>query len=137
MEKSEYWQFVIDTINNEVNKTTETEFVIWEALNSNQEYESLLRRVWAYMDLMQMDLNVTALADFFAAKNADYGDAPIERFGRYGIHVRIFDKIARIKNLDANGKAAVTDESMSDSMRDIVGYCIQAIRAGKVDVGSY
>ena len=57
------------------------------------------------------------------AKNADYGETNILKFGLIGISVRIGDKLARVQNLMAlkiEGK--VTDEKIEDTLLDIINY---------------
>jgi hypothetical protein len=66
-------------------------------------------------------------------KHADYGTANLDRFGAYGILVRVSDKVARIENLThqktlGNAEPEVADETVKDTWRDIAGYAIQAIR---------
>ncbi len=60
-------------------------------------------------------------------KDHDYGSMNLVPYGLLGIEVRISDKISRIKNL-YNKKNKVKDETMLDTIRDIIGYCIQYMR---------
>lgn len=56
-------------------------------------------------------------------KQHDYGPENISRFGRQGLMVRMHDKVARIEHLAAHGRPpAVGDESVRDTLMDIVGY---------------
>jgi len=59
-------------------------------------------------------------------KNHDYGDHNLEVFGLYGIAVRLCDKVMRLANLSQN--EAEVDESIEDTLTDIAGYAINAIR---------
>lgn len=53
-------------------------------------------------------------------KNADYGDA-WQRHGVAGVLVRLSDKSLRLQNLEGR-EALVVDESVTDTLIDIVGY---------------
>lgn len=66
------------------------------------------------------------LVEFYASKQHDYGPMNILRFGPYGIAVRVWDKIARIDNL-LTRDVSPANEPLTDSYKDILGYCIIAI----------
>lgn len=60
-------------------------------------------------------------------KNADYAaaDDPFKNFrrhGLYGIVVRLSDKLARLENYVKSGKLQVKDESVRDTVLDIINY---------------
>lgn len=61
-----------------------------------------------------------------ARKQHDYGHDNILRHGIEGVKVRVWDKIARLKNLQAKG-AEARNESLLDTWTDIIGYSIIAI----------
>jgi len=68
-----------------------------------------------------------------AAKGNDYaGDADalanLRRFGLFGIIVRLSDKFSRLETLAKAGfnTARVTDESLTDTLRDIRNYAFLA-----------
>jgi hypothetical protein len=65
-------------------------------------------------------------ADLLVRKQHDYGHDNINAFGHIGIAVRLSDKIARLLNLK-DRVPAVGDESASDTLEDIVGYCVIAL----------
>ena len=65
------------------------------------------------------------MAHTLASKQHDYGHDNIKRFGVYGILVRLSDKIERYRNLLDKGNA-VRNESIADTVEDIVGYCVVA-----------
>jgi hypothetical protein len=59
-------------------------------------------------------------------KNNDYGSSYFELRDEYGyvaFLVRLADKFARLKHL-AENKPAFEDESVEDTLKDIVGYCL-------------
>lgn len=54
-------------------------------------------------------------------KQHDYGHGNINKFGEFGVIVRLSDKVERYKNLV--GKQAM-NESTNDTLTDIIGYCV-------------
>lgn len=52
-------------------------------------------------------------------RHAKYGAGNIAEFGETGILVRLGDKFARLKN---NRRTSFFDESVDDTLLDIVGY---------------
>ena len=72
------------------------------------------------------------MARLLAAKQHDYGHKNIDRFGLKGIVVRLNDKYERLANLEftrqffADGHTVVpkVDETIVDTLMDIVGYCV-------------
>lgn len=63
------------------------------------------------------------------AKNEDYAiaDDPYRNFrtfGRIGILVRMSDKLARLRTFEERGTLSVPDESVGDTVRDIINYAI-------------
>lgn len=59
-------------------------------------------------------------------KQHDYGHGNINRFGMYGVIVRLSDKIERLENLK-NKDTKAFHESTNDTLMDIVGYCVIAL----------
>jgi predicted DNA-binding protein YlxM (UPF0122 family) len=59
-------------------------------------------------------------------KQRDYGHGNINSFGLVGIVVRLSDKIERYKNLMLK-KREPSHESLVDTLKDIVGYCLIAL----------
>ena len=56
-------------------------------------------------------------------KRGDYGTANINQTGRYGVAVRLLDKVSRLLNLtDKSHKKAPSHETVSDTWTDIIGY---------------
>ncbi len=54
-------------------------------------------------------------------KQRDYSSSNISEFGGYGVMVRLYDKISRLKNLIRN-VAQPNNESISDTWLDISNY---------------
>ena len=66
------------------------------------------------------------MSTLLASKQHDYGHGNITAFGLQGVLVRLSDKIERLINLKSKiGKAK--NESLTDTLRDIVGYCVIAL----------
>lgn len=57
-------------------------------------------------------------------KHHDYGPQNLLRFGTYGLLIRCWDKVCRLKNLQGKDGVAVQDEAVADTYRDLVGYAI-------------
>ena len=65
------------------------------------------------------------VAELLKRKNTDYGgsyDELRDKFGEVAFIIRLHDKLARLKTLTAQ-KAQVNDESIEDTIKDIIGYC--------------
>lgn len=71
-------------------------------------------------------IDPVSMACLLISKQRDYGKDAITRFGRKGLMVRLHDKIARLQNLDGGGRQP-NNESVSDTLMDIVGYCALGI----------
>jgi hypothetical protein len=61
-------------------------------------------------------------------KQRDYGHNNIAKFGITGLVIRVHDKVARAENLlmKQDYENAVENESLFDTLMDIVGYSIIA-----------
>jgi hypothetical protein len=73
------------------------------------------------------------IAELLARKNTDYGDSYVklrEQYGPVGFYIRIADKMGRIEQLDKAG-ALVKEESIEDSISDIIGYCTLELKYRK------
>lgn len=62
-------------------------------------------------------------------KSQDYGSkgdpfANFHTFGSYGILVRMYDKLSRLKSFEEKGFHAVADESSMDTCLDLINYAI-------------
>lgn len=61
--------------------------------------------------------------DLGVAKNADYGESNILKFGLIGILVRLGDKLARIQNLlSSQGSPNIKNEKIEDTLLDMINY---------------
>jgi len=62
-------------------------------------------------------------------KNHDYASREdpyrnFRLFGRFGILVRLGDKFARLRSFEEQGELLVTDESIRDTLLDIINYVV-------------
>lgn len=102
----------------------------WESVNYLHEMQNL--GYYAIRALMIRDKwDKESLATLLTKKQHDYGTKNILAFGPLGICVRMSDKIARLGNL--RGKTA-KNESMIDTLMDIIGYAVVAMM---LDNGSF
>ena len=88
-----------------------------------------------YRHLLVDDIPFTRIAnqmvDTYKRKNADYGDSFSESLDKYGAvaaHVRISDKINRLRSLVVRKQTAqVKDESIADTFLDLACYAIMRL----------
>ena len=66
------------------------------------------------------------MSKLLARKQHDYGHKNITKFGMQGVLVRLSDKVERLINLKTH-KFEAKNESLLDTLRDIVGYCVVAL----------
>ena len=69
------------------------------------------------------------IADLVEKKNQDYGnsfDKTLAEYGNTAYFLRIEDKLSRLKSLSKKD-AAVADESVEDTLKDIIGYTLLMI----------
>lgn len=63
------------------------------------------------------------VGELVIAKNKDYGEINLKEFGKFGIIVRLNDKINRYYNIKEKETTEV-NESLVDTTKDIIGYCL-------------
>lgn len=83
-----------------------------------------------YSGFINTMLNPSMIATTVIRKQNDYGPENISKFGMWGLIVRLHDKIARFENLMSKkrkGANAVSDETVYDTLLDIVGYSTVAL----------
>lgn len=71
-------------------------------------------------------------AEFLLAKHKGYGASPIMRWKHWGILMRIDSKINRFQNL-THGAEGETVEPRSDTINDIIGYCVLGIKLNELE----
>lgn len=83
-----------------------------------------------YSRLINTSLNPSLITTTVIRKQNDYGPENISKFGMWGLIVRLHDKIARFENLMSSKRKAtnaVSDETVYDTLLDIVGYSTVAL----------
>ena len=77
---------------------------------------------------------LTPVAELLKRKNTDYGDSYNQsrrEFGPTAFLLRLNDKFARLKTITKQ-EAKVNDESIEDTIADIIGYCTLELRYRRV-----
>jgi len=92
----------------------------WLALTQNA---IAMSKQYLNADILLSDVVTTVIR-----KQRDYGHNNIAKFGITGLVIRVHDKVARSENLllKDNYSNAVENESLYDTLMDIVGYSIIA-----------
>ncbi len=67
---------------------------------------------------------VGKFVNFLAGKQHDYGPENVLRFGKDGLKVRLWDKIARYENLKKRAGTKAVNESLEDTLKDMIGYVL-------------
>lgn len=81
-------------------------------------------------DKLEWNIATTMLKvyDLFRQRQAKYGPKNIAEFGERGIVVRLFDKLARLRNYYFDGGAEdMGDESVVDAWMDVACYAVIAL----------
>jgi len=87
------------------------------------------------LDTKRFTFLQTEIYNLLVNKQFNYGPKNIIEFGILGIIVRMYDKVARLVNLitkadslkNALNVSTIKDESIIDTLFDIVGYCTMAL----------
>lgn len=66
------------------------------------------------------------IIDLVIMKNHDYGDA-WQRYGVFTPLIRINDKLLRVQTLINGETAMIADETIGDTLKDVVGYALLAL----------
>tara|TARA_R110002020_G_scaffold414739_6_gene624194 strand:- start:2041 stop:2352 length:312 start_codon:yes stop_codon:yes gene_type:complete len=83
--------------------------------------------------IKDLEADVKSVVDKLAlvrkAKGADYSGgvdtfANLRSWGSIGVAVRIGDKVHRLTNIMKSGKVHVKDESLLDTVEDLINYAI-------------
>lgn len=85
--------------------------------------EHLLNKMLSY-NPKDREKIIMKCMDIAYKKNKDYGSANILDFGISGLLVRINDKIARLVNLQKVKTRSVQDETIEDTVEDIINYSV-------------
>ena len=66
------------------------------------------------------------MTDLLVSKQRDYGHQNILQGGLFGVAIRLSDKIERYANLMKKSDGSPANESIIDTLLDMVGYCVIA-----------
>ena len=78
----------------------------------------------------EVDDILAELRGIYIIKNKKYGDSFGRQYRKYGLlssFIRLEDKISRAEQLILNGESPTRDESLIDTLGDMVNYCIMTI----------
>ncbi len=90
--------------------------LLWTEIGIEAIQELRMHNVWDSGEMCTL----------LASKQHDYGHGNITAFGLKGVLVRLSDKVERLINLKSK-KSKARNESLFDTLRDIVGYCVIAL----------
>lgn len=85
------------------------------------------------------NIDISYIHNVLINKQKDYGPSNIMEFGSLGIIIRMFDKVARLRNLTTKGADlllnanSVPNETFLDTLIDIVGYCTIGLMVEEFD----
>ena len=71
------------------------------------------------------------IAELVEKKDKDYNSAfskTLKDYGSVAYFIRIDDKLNRLKNLMLNNNAPVVNESVEDTLKDIIGYTLLMLK---------
>lgn len=95
----------------------------FEEMYEQGDYKTLAKKAWNLAGCEGgYEGDIYDFAAFLEDKQRDYGCGNINKFGRFGLQVRLWDKIARYNNLASQDRPRY--ESLQDTLLDIVGYVV-------------
>ena len=83
------------------------------------------KRPWSMEE--KIIYTVDLMKDVLIKKNKDYGNSfekTLEKYGDTALMLRLEDKMNRLERLFKSGEQNVEDESFTDTVRDLAGYCL-------------
>ena len=84
------------------------------------------------MDEKSIKAITDEVTEILIRKNQDYGGASFD-LGLSGNMVHLWDKVKRYRNLIENPEKEINFESLSDTLKDIIGYAIIGLHLMKND----
>ena len=86
-----------------------------------------------FISLNESDIVVlaTEIAELVEKKDKDYNHAfskTLKEYGNVAYFLRLDDKLNRLKNLMLNNNNAEVNESVEDTLKDIVGYTLLMLK---------
>ena len=126
-----------------VRKRNENSMCVYEFMHDFIYEAYHLYKIFTESDISLPKLLSDIRNNILIPKNSDYSnsaDKTFELFGTTAYCIRIYDKINRLENLChcndgkvlTTTKGLVNDESIIDTIQDIIGYCTLALYSHKV-----
>lgn len=91
-------------------------------------------------DLLKLHLELSLKArDTMRAKNQDYASTAdpfrnFRQFGLLGVLVRMSDKLSRLRTFEERGLTSVKDESIQDTIEDLINYAVIFLAMSREEV---
>lgn len=97
----------------------------YERLYEAEQFAPMARKAWIELRKYRPDWNINDMVSLVSRKQHDYGPGNIKRFGRPGVLVRLWDKVARYQELTRRELVSgETNEPIDETLVDIIGYII-------------
>ena len=117
----------IDKIYLVTDKTYESYYVLNDK-NKNLAYKKSRFEIVHESDIVTI---ATEIAELVEKKDKDYNSAfskTLKEYGNVAYFLRIDDKLNRLKNLMLNNNNATVNESVEDTLKDIIGYTLLMLK---------
>jgi hypothetical protein len=108
----------IDSISEQIRAGTSTRQMF------RKYYCELARLALAQLNKSGDMLDLSEFANMLMSKHIAYGDSGLIKWGHAGMFMRIGSKVDRFENLSKNPSTNNLNESIVDTLTDIVGYCV-------------
>lgn len=101
-------------------------------------YRCVGRLAWMYLNhrlshgLIPDRLDEESFAKLLLTKHEAYGDKVLIRWSHTGMFMRIDSKISRLINLTNDPSISKANESIEDTVTDILGYCVLGLIMQKI-----
>ena len=115
-EETEEWYY-IENNNGDIRKYNKYRFI--KVPEVNEVYESEIVTI------------ANEIAELVEKKDKDYNSAfskTLKEYGNVAYFLRLDDKLNRLKNLMLNNNNAEVNESIEDTLKDIIGYTLLMLK---------
>ena len=117
----------IDKIYSVTDETYESYYVLNDK-NINLSYKKSRFEIVEESDIVTIAKEIAELVE---KKDKDYNSAfskTLKEYGNVAYFLRIDDKLNRLKNLMLNNNDPVVNESVEDTLKDIIGYTLLMLK---------
>ena len=117
-----------------VNEETEESYYIVNNNGDNRKYNKYrFIKVPEINELSESEIVTiaTEIGKLVEKKDKDYNHAfskTLKEYGNVAYFLRIDDKLNRLKNLMLNNNSPVVNESVEDTLKDIIGYTLLMLK---------